>query len=560
MPRLVRRDGVFYFRMAVPKPLVPALRRSEVKTTLRTGDVSIARTRARRLSEAFETLFGELGAMPDTTFEIIDARVREYMQASLSKGLELARLMPGDNVDTNAEVIGLRDDIKRLRRQLVAQSFAPEVVSAARSLLTQSPSDPTFLSPDAVQHASEGVVRARIENARILAARLEGKHEEAALRDPLFAGLKTNALPPLPGETSDAPAPVLTFRALGDRYLAHAKKAGNQAKTLGDHARSLRLAYAVIGPDKPATDISTADIVLLAEVIGTVPPNYAKLKSKASLVEASAANTNGPRLKAATQEKLFRFAKAVFKWAAEDVELIPKQPGANVKLPAAKKLSKKDSRHPYSAEQLKAIFASPAFTGHKSAGRRMEPGDVLVRDGKFWIPWIGLYSGMRLGEIVQLLKSDVKQEDGVWFFDVSKGDDKRIKTEASVRRVPIHQTLIDAGLLAHIAKGKTGKRLFEDVAFGRDGYPSANFTKHWGRYGRAIGFWTKKTTFHSFRHNLIQAMKEAGVPKEVRREIVGHEGEDTHDHYGKGLPIALLKEAIDRAKYPVPAIIVVGGP
>ena len=29
MPRLVRRDGVFYFRMAVPKPLVPALRRTE---------------------------------------------------------------------------------------------------------------------------------------------------------------------------------------------------------------------------------------------------------------------------------------------------------------------------------------------------------------------------------------------------------------------------------------------------------------------------------------------------------------------------------------------------
>ena len=556
MPRLVKRDGVFYFRMAVPKQHVPVLRRTEVKTTLRTSDLPTARKRARRLSDAFETLFEELGSMPDQTFEAIDTRVRGYMQASLNKGLELARFLPGDTVDTNAEVVGLREDIQRLRDQLASQTFAPDIVSTARRLLAQAPSDPEFLTLDAVQHASEGVTRARIENARMLAARLEGRPDKASLSDPLFTGLKTNTLPSLPGEVVESAPSVLTFKALGDRYLIHAKKAGNQEKTLGDLERSLRLAYAVIGADKAVTDIKTADIVLLANVIGTMPPNYAKLKSKISLVEAASANVNGPRLEPATQEKLFRFVKAVFKWA-ETMELVAKQPGANVKLPAAKKLSKKDSRHPYSPDQLNAIFSSPAFTGHKSESRRMEPGGMLIRDGKFWIPWIGLYSGLRLGEIVQLLKSDLKQEGGVWYFDVSKGEDekKHIKTAASVRRVPIHQALIDKGLVAHLAKVKAGKRLFEDVAFGMDGYPSANFTKWWGRYGRTLGFWTKRTTFHSFRHNLIQAMKEATVPKEVRREIVGHEGEDTHDNYGKSLPLLILKEAIDKAQYPVPAVM-----
>ena len=37
-PRLVRRGGVFYFRMAVPKDLVPVVGRGEVKTTLNTTD------------------------------------------------------------------------------------------------------------------------------------------------------------------------------------------------------------------------------------------------------------------------------------------------------------------------------------------------------------------------------------------------------------------------------------------------------------------------------------------------------------------------------------------
>ena len=87
----------------------------------------------------------------------------------------------------------------------------------------------------------------------------------------------------------------------------------------------------MIGAEKPAANITTADVAFLAEVIGTVPPNYAKLKSKASLVEAAAANVDGPKLEPATQEKLFRFAKAVMKWA-ETMELIPKQPGANVRL------------------------------------------------------------------------------------------------------------------------------------------------------------------------------------------------------------------------------------
>ena len=552
MPRLVRRDGVFYFRVAVPKPLVPVLRRTEVKTTLRTGELSVAKTRARRLREACDALFGDLRRMPDLTQEEIDRRLRAYMQESLNNGLEFARFIPGDTIDTNAEVIGLRDDIKRLREQLASQLFKEDVVATAKHLLSQPPSVPGHLPLSAIQHASEGVARARIENARILAARLEGRYDEAALRDPLFEGLRIDTLPPEPGETQAAPSQTLTFKMLGDRYLSHAEKTANQKKTLGDFARSLRLAYAVIGEDKAACSITTTDVALLAEVIGTVPPNLAKLRSKTSIVEAAAANATGPKLGPATQEKHFRFIKAALKWAA-DMELIEKQPGLNVKLPAAKKISKKDSKHPYSAEQLTAIFVSPAFSGHRTASRRTEPGNILIHDGKFWIPWIALYSGMRLGEIAQLLKTDVKQEAGVWYFDVSKGENeqKHIKTAASVRKVPIHQALLDAGLLTQAGNAQQGKRIFEDVKFGRDGYPSANFTKYWGRYGREIGFWTIKTTFHSFRHNFIQALKEAGVPKDVRIEIVGHESEDAHDNYGKGLSVKNLKDAVDRVEYSV---------
>ena len=38
IPRVVRRGGVFYFRMAVPKDLVSAVGRGEAKSTLNTTD------------------------------------------------------------------------------------------------------------------------------------------------------------------------------------------------------------------------------------------------------------------------------------------------------------------------------------------------------------------------------------------------------------------------------------------------------------------------------------------------------------------------------------------
>ncbi|WP_430695034.1 DUF6538 domain-containing protein [Rhodopseudomonas rhenobacensis] len=61
LPRLVRRDAIFYFRMAVPRQLVPRAGRSEIKASLRTSDPLTAKVRSRLLSNAFDALFKRLG-------------------------------------------------------------------------------------------------------------------------------------------------------------------------------------------------------------------------------------------------------------------------------------------------------------------------------------------------------------------------------------------------------------------------------------------------------------------------------------------------------------------
>ena len=52
---------------------------------------------------------------------------------------------------------------------------------------------------------------------------------------------------------------------------------------------------------------------------------------------------------------------------------------------------------------------------------------------------------MRTEEICKLRVDELKKEDGIWFFDI-KG---KVKTRNSVRRVPIHEKLIELGLLKY---------------------------------------------------------------------------------------------------------------
>ena len=79
----------------------------------------------------------------------------------------------------------------------------------------------------------------------------------------------------------------------------------------------------------------------------------------------------------------------------------------------AKELQIKDSRQaidlrePFSNDDLRSIFAHPKFTKGK-----------FKYPAYFWIPLIGLYTGMRLEEIAQLHCAEVYKSHGQWIFDI----------------------------------------------------------------------------------------------------------------------------------------------
>jgi integrase len=259
-----------------------------------------------------------------------------------------------------------------------------------------------------------------------------------------------------------------------------------------------------------------------------------------------------------TSSKYFQNFRAFLNWCVEE-EYLVSMPGAKLKLAGLSKAEAQEARYPFSPEQLQTLFQSPQFTGHKSAARRSEPGDMMLRDGKFWIPLIALFSGLRLGEIVQLLATDIKEYEGITYFAIERneGEDKQLKTASSRRDVPIHPALIQLGLLRHIQAQRTANpkgRIFSDIEPGSDGYFSHNFSKWFSRYANTVGAKTRKTSFHSFRHNFKDAMVLAGIEESRRRALMGHAEDDVHGTYGSKLPIPVLFDTIKLVKYNFEAI------
>ena len=116
---------------------------------------------------------------------------------------------------------------------------------------------------------------------------------------------------------------------------------------------------------------------------------------------------------------------------------------------------RKDRDHaqrPFKPKELERLFAGPEY-GTFAA-------DLLLHDC-YWLPLIGLYTGARINELCQLNpQCDIRQEHGVWVFDItetSESDDrvkKSVKNKPSRRLVPIHSRLLDLGLLDYAERRK----------------------------------------------------------------------------------------------------------
>lgn len=560
---LARRGDQFYYRRAVPEPVRRALGHREIKISLHTADRTIAKVRVTLAACLFEHLLQvalNVAKSQDLKKDQFRYLVHQHylaLRCRFRRDYEAATVQPGFDFDDAVD--GLRALEQDVRNSIGVGALPKWAFIDAKALLANHDIDPGGLPETDIRRLAEGVARATVENYRILRARYTGDFAGTAPVDPLFKG-----------SSAAAHAPKLTNQqTLADaaqRFLALKTKHEWVAKTRMDNERILGWLVEIVGPETLAADVGKDQIAQFRDMLLELPRNFTKRPEfkGLSITDLTKIEAEYQRVSPRTAKKYMEMAKSFLTWCVNE-EILPAVPGAKITITA--KYNAQEARYPFTPEQLTKFLTSSLYTGCKSEARRAEPGEIIVRDGKFWIPLIGLFSGMRLGEIVQLHTDDIRCEKDIWVFDVAtmptgqaeltSGEVKKLKTPQSKRRIPVHPSLIEIGFLDYVAdrRSKPGKsrRLFPDIKPGKGGYYSHNFSKWFGRYLMQIGVKTPKTVFHSLRHNFKDALVMAGVDPLLQDALMGHiDPKSVSAGYGSpGKPLPALNEAIKRITFEV---------
>lgn len=563
----------WYFKAKVPRDLVGAFGREQVWKSLRTADLAEAKRRVRDEADAFDKQccalrnrtaldgLNTIGSVALTSlseaairgmvlgwFDTLNAdrERRQEMASPLDRAEALITLDQDEHDLIDPDDLGLEGayqtavrllrghDVRLVRRQLdpirAAQSPMPFVVAQEDAVSAQFRQLLALLR------------RGQLEDTRRSRAVLLDDFQEVSF-DPAF---RPRAAPN--GKT--LAQAIAAFRA-------EPQRATLILKSRQTYDVVFRLASEMFGAERPIREIGREDCKTFRVTVQALPPNASKRFPGKTLMEVARLDTQpADRLNATTVNHYLTSLATLFNYAEKEGWLL-QNPAKGLALKGVKKRHRRD---PFTVAELTAIFRAPLYTGcQDDESGYAKPGSNLPRRGRFWLPLIGLYSGMRQGEIAQLRTADVRLFQGVLCIfieadddDVDEADRKRVKTEAGERYVPVHPMLTQIGFAQHVERmRKVGaERLFPDVVRGADGYFSP-FSKWFSRFLADAKVKRDRNAFHSFRHNFRDAMREASVPPDVVTALGGWVRGGMEEHYGSGrITASVLQEHMQRVCYP----------
>ena len=311
------------------------------------------------------------------------------------------------------------------------------------------------------------------------------------------------------------------------------KKSGWTDKTTLEVSGVFKLLVDILGNIEVST-IKRPMLIELRSALLRVPPNFYK-KNPGKSVKVALASATEPGISIKSVNKHMARIGSLLKYCNE-IGMIPNNPATGLQI--AEKQRADQERSVYSLDDIKNIVANL-------------PSAVDAPE-RYWIPLIGLYSGLRLNEICQLHIEDVISIDGHWCFDINDAGDKRLKNAASARVIPVHPKLIDLGLIRYYEALKVANqpRLWMNLSLiHMHGYTNS-IVKWYQRFNRQYVTGDPKKVFHSMRHTVADMMKQKGVSEAVIAEIIGHaHASITSGRYGKRYQPKVLLEAMILLNY-----------
>lgn len=580
---LIRRGASYSARIRVPLDLVEIVGKREIVKALGTNDPAEAKRRLWPVITGWQREFDELRARRALVPADRDYAVWDHYTASLDRDDKERAALPGEPeiAAARAEAIARieRDDISGLDKlavldaglDLLVAQRAGEISAEARkvkladlrkhlatgetALIAHEVEDylrqnRLFVdrgTPDWISLARH-MMRAEIEALQRTLERDQGDYTGQP-RDPLVK--------PATAERRSATHEVAPPGESVSEALAAFKKENpkNVSKSRIEEAcRDIGIFMETVGTGFPVAKISKKHVREWKALLMKYPVRATEVVAFRGMTIERIVQENEklkrPVLSDRTVNRYLSSLSAFLSWAVKNGYIAD-----NPCLGMALEKEKRSKTLPFTSDQMNVLFKSPLFSGAQSETEWRyisRPGNVLIRDHRFWVPLIMLFSGARPGEIGQLAVSDVREQHGHWIMHITTegenhAEGKSVKTEGSMRVVPIHPELVRLGFPKyHADRLKAGdKQLFPGAKRNERGQIMADYSREFGKYLTRIGLKEGRgLSMYSFRHGAADALRRAGFLDKEFGFILGHAEASMTGRYGI-MPQGMLEQRVE---------------
>ncbi len=340
-------------------------------------------------------------------------------------------------------------------------------------------------------------------------------------------------------------------------FAAIGKEKSWSAKTESARRTQIKQFIEICG-DKPLNHYTQNDIRHLKATLFAIPPQAHAKKEFAGMTKgerAESARQRGiPGLSAESVRQIMTAPNIVFGWARAEYDN-SLQNIIRPMIPSPSSVGcKRSKRQGFSPEELQKLFRTPVFMGVESEAAWLRPGLIRMHHtGRFWVPLLALYAGVRLMEGVQLTKEDVGCREQIWFIDINddngENPSKRVKNGSAVRRIPVHPVLSQLGFLEFVSTIPAGERLFPDIPIGPASQRHRHASKMFNKLLAVAGIKTSHKVWHSLRHTFEQACRDSRVDSAVMDQLQGHSQKGMRGVYGDGYGLSALDEGIRSIRF-----------